>query len=39
MQKTGEYNSYGAFVYYGGTGYVDSSNEYNAFAVRPVSAL
>ena len=34
-----EYNSYGAFVYYGGTGGVGSSNKYITYAVRPVSAF
>ena len=34
-----EYNSYCAFVYYGGTGSVGSYNEYNTLAVRPVSAF
>lgn len=34
-----EDNSYGAYVYYGGTGYVYYSNEYGTGAVRPVSAF
>ena len=39
MQKTGEYNSNNAFVYYGGTGLVSYNNKYYTYAVRPVSAL
>ena len=34
-----EYNSYGAFVYGGSTGGVNSNFKYGTFAVRPVSAL
>lgn len=34
-----EYNSNGAFVYYGGTGSVSNSSKYNTGAVRPVSAF
>ena len=34
-----EYSSSNAFFYNGGTGYVSSSNKYNTYAVRPVSAL
>ena len=34
-----EYGSGSAFVYNGGAGYVSNSNEYNTYAVRPVSAL
>ena len=39
MQKTGEYNSNDAFIYYGNTGYVNFDNKYSTYAVRPVSAL
>ena len=39
MQKTGEYNSNGAFVYVGGTGCVGGSYKFSTNAVRPVSAL
>ena len=39
MQKTGEYNSNYAFVYYGYTGLVNNYNKYSTIAVRPVSAL
>ena len=34
-----EYNSYGAFVYGGSTGGVNSNFKYGTFAVRPVSAF
>lgn len=34
-----EYNSYGAFVYYGYTGYVSNYFKYGTSAVRPVSAF
>ena len=34
-----EYSSGSAFVYNGSTGYVNYYNEYNAHAVRPVSAF
>ena len=34
-----EYNSYCAFFYDGGTGYVGGSNKYYTGAVRPVSAF
>ena len=34
-----EYYSYGAFIYNGYSGYVLGNNKYNAYAVRPVSAL
>ena len=39
MQKTGEYNSNFAFIYYGNAGSVYSYSKYLTFAVRPVSAL
>lgn len=34
-----EYSSFGAFFYYGGTGYVGGSSKYSTSAVRPVSAF
>lgn len=34
-----EYNSYGAFVYYGGTGNMSGNGKYSTLAVRPVSAF
>lgn len=34
-----ECNSSGAFVYYGGTGYMDDSNKCSTYSVRPVSAF
>ena len=39
MQKTGEYNSNNAFIYYGNSGIVNNGNKYNSHAVRPVSAF
>ena len=36
---SGEYNSYNAFFYYGGTGNMYYNNKFNSNAVRPVSAL
>ena len=34
-----EYNSNSAFVYYGGTGYLNNNSKDTSSAVRPVSAL
>ena len=34
-----EYSSYGAFIYFGGTGNVSYGNKYHTYAVRPVSAF
>lgn len=34
-----EYNSHGAFFYYGLAGYMGSNDKYNTSAVRPVSAF